>query len=686
MATQIDKRDLPWVAFSAVSFVGGLAVSWDRWGNPLVDCGREMNQPLRLVRGEMLYSQVRHIYGPLSPYINATLYRLFGASLGVLYGDGIVTAITILTLVYWLSRRLMGRAGSTAATLSVMWLCAFKQAGNYMLPYSYSALHGCALGLATLALLIRFVELSGKAKAAACESSGGKVSGSLTRRASATLLVAGATAGLATLAKTEMGLAALCAGVIAVVLSEYPSSRRAAISGVMFIAPAALLIVGVYGYISSLVGWRTLAEDSLLFLRHLPPDLVYFNKRVSGFDQPAQSLFQMFGAAARLASLAVTIGAISVLLTRRGKAPAPSRVAIGDLSVSDAGRATYGQIWLLLAAAILVFVLIPFTGSLAFETGPYLAMPLLLVGLLALEFHRHRKQISKGVFNPQTISLLVILVYALASLARVILRVRSGGAYSSYLLPASVIVFTYAWAHPFADLFRERRTANLACNIGIGLILTDALLTAGLLSYRFLDKNTYVLATDRGIMLTIPDVGAAMKEAIIMIKRDTVQGEPVAVMPEGTSLNFFTDRPNPLREEITTPGYLDLDGELRAIKQLEQSNTRYVLVTNRPTSEFGPKVFGQDYCQVLMRWIEENYEECAILGPNHDPNLQIGDKTFFIRAYRKRNTSLSALASAPEPHQILGPGKIDWHDRRAPNASASQDRRKLTPRLRLKVS
>lgn len=648
MATQIDKRDLPWVAFTAVSFAGGLAVSWHRWGNPLVDCGREMNQPLRLIRGEMLYSQVRHIYGPLSPYVNATLYRVFGPSLATLYADGILTAIIILALVYWLSRRLMGPAGSTAATLSVMWLCAFKQAGNYILPYSYSALHGCALGLATLALLIRFVELRAGAQLAAAEGSGGRVAASRTRRASASLLLAGATAGLATLAKTEMGLAALCAGVIAVVLSGYPSWRRASIWGVMFIAPAALLLLGVYGYISSLVGWRTLAEDSLLFLRHLPPDLVYFNKRVSGFDQPVQSIIQMIGAAARLASLAVTIAAISLLLTRGRKTAAGARVAIGDhLSVSDAGRASHGQIWLLLAASILVFVLIPFTGSLAFETGPYLAMPVLLLGLMGLEFARHRREISSGVFNPGTISLLIILVYALASLARVILRVRSGGAYSSYLLPASVIIFTYAWAHPFANLFREQRTRNLARNIGIGLILADAVLTAGLLSYRFLDKNTYALETDRGTMLTIPDVGAAMKEAITLIKSETVEGESVAVMPEGTSLNFFTGRQNPLREEITTPGYLDLEGERRAINQLEQSNTRFVLITNRPTSEFGPKRFGRDYCQVLMQWIEQNFEECGILGPDHDPNLQIGDKMFFIRAYRRRNTALGAQASSP---------------------------------------
>jgi len=647
VATQINRRDLPWVVFIVVSFAVGLAVSWERWGNPLVDCGREMNQPLRLVRGEMLYSAVRHIYGPLSPYVNAMLYRVFSPSLGVLYADGIVTSIVILALVYWLARRLMGPVASTAATLSVMWLCAFKQAGNYVLPYSYSALHGSALGLVSLALLIRFLELRGAEHSPASEEPQVRDSRAAARRANLFLMFAGITTGLATLAKTEMGLAALCAGVIAVVLSCYPNSRRAPVFGVIFIAPVALLVVGVYGYIGTVVGWQTLADDSFVFLRHLPPDLVYFNKRVSGFDQPFQSVVQMFGAAARLGSLAVTIAAISMLLTRRTNEPVPARVSIGEFTVSDAGRASYGQIWLLLAASLLVFILIPFAGSLAWETGPYLAMPLLLLGLLAIEFVRHRRQLSRGIFNPKTVVLMTILVYALASLARVILRVRSGGAYSSYLLPASVIIFTYAWAQPFGNLFRESRTRNVARNIAVGLILADAILTAGLLSVRFRDKNTYALNTDKGTIIAIPDVGQGMDEAITFIKRETSVGEPVAVMPEGSSLDFFTDRVNPLREEITTPGYLDLAGEQRAIEQLKQSNTRFVFVTNRPTSEFGPKVFGKDYCQVLMQWIDENFEECAIFGPDHDPNLQIGDKTFFIRAYRKRTVLGTQVSMAP---------------------------------------
>jgi 4-amino-4-deoxy-L-arabinose transferase-like glycosyltransferase len=636
VATRIDKRDLPWVALIAVSFIFGLAVSWERWGNPLVDCGREMNQPLRLARGEMLYSDVRHIYGPLSPYVNALLYRIFSPSLAVLYADGIVTAMLVLALVYWLARRLMERVPAVAATLSVMWLCAFKQAGNYVLPYSYSALHGCALGLVSLVLLVHFIERWREP-----ESTGNGVDCSVSdpgpHPVHWSLFFAGASTGLAILAKTEMGLAALCAGVITVVLIGSRTVTRVITLSAMFALPAAVLVLGVYGYIWSRVGWHTLAEDSLLFLRHLPPDLVYFNKRVSGFDQPLQSIAQIIGAAVRIASLAAIIATVSLLLTRRKRDAVSTRQSLGDLSVTDAGQASYAQIWLLLAASVLVFGLIPFAGALTFETGPYLAMPLLLFGLIGLELNRARKQLKQGALNSQTMIVLVLAIYALASLARVILRVRSGGAYSSYMLPASVIVFTYAWARPFTELFRDRKAGLLAGNIAIGLILTDVVLTGGLLTYRFLDKNTYRLETDRGMMLTIPDIGQAMTEAIGLIKRETAEGEPVAVMPEGTSLNFYTNRPNPLREEITTPGYLDRDGEERAIRQLIQSNTRLVLVTNRATSEFGPTVFGRDYCQTLMQWIEQNFEECAILGPDHDPNQQIGDKIFFIRAYRKRS-------------------------------------------------
>jgi 4-amino-4-deoxy-L-arabinose transferase-like glycosyltransferase len=632
VAPQINKRDLPWVVLIAASFIFALAVSWQRWGNPLVDCGREMNQPLRLANGEMLYSEVRHIYGPLSPYVNAALYRVFGPSLNVLYADGVFTAIIILALVYWLSRQLMGRMPATAATLSVMWLCAFKQAGNYILPYSYGALHGCALGLATLALLVRAA--GGKRGAEA----GYQSETSARRRMPAGyLIMAGVVAGLTVLAKTEMGLAALAAGVTAAALCGYPNIRRAAGLTSAFLLPAVVIVVPVYCLIAAQVGWHTLSEESFLFLRNVSPELVYFNKRVSGFDKPWQSVIQMIGATLRVALLAIIIATISLLFTRRKKAPTGRQIPVTDFGVSDAGRVSHPQLWVLFALSLITFLLLPLAGSINWDRGPYLAMPLMLCVLLVALVVRYHRQITKNHFaNPKTLVLIIFVVYALASLVRVILRVSSGGAYSSYLLPASVILFTYGWAHPFADMFRDGRARRLARNIALGLMLADAIATAGLLSYRYRARNTYPITTERGTIIAVPDIGKAIDETIEFINSETRAGEPVAVMPEGTSLNFFTTRPNPLREEITTPGFLDREGEERAIRQLSDSNSRLVFITNRSTSEFGAAVFGRDYCQRLMQWIDENFEAVGVFGPNHDPDLQIGDKTFFIRAYRKR--------------------------------------------------
>jgi len=128
-------------------------------------------------------------------------------------------------------------------------------------------------------------------------------------------------------------------------------------------------------------------------------------------------------------------------------------------------------------------------------------------------------------------------------------------------------------------------------------------------------------------------VGQAWNEALAYIERNTQPGDAVAVMPEGTSLDFLSGRRNPLREEITTPGFLDAAGEARAIRQLQEAHTDLIMITNRSTAEFGPAAFGRDYCQQLMRWIDAHYTVCAMFGPVKDRNLRIGDKPFFIRAY-----------------------------------------------------
>ena len=588
-------RDRAWLAVLAAFFVFGLAVSWQRWGNPLIDSGREMNQPLRLASGEMLYSDVRHIYGPLSPWLHAGMFRLFGPSLTVLYLDGIFTAILVIALVYWLGRRIMPPAGAAAAALSVMWLCVFKPAGNYILPYSYNSLHGAALGLIALAVLVAALERGQH----------------LTIRP---FLTAGVVAGVATLAKTEMGFAAYVAGVTAAMVGSYPDVRRGCRLAMVFVAAAASLTIAVYGLIAMRVGWSTLVDDSWLFLYNVPPELTFYNQWVSGFDDPLHSLKRMLIAAAKLGIVAAGVGAISVI--------------IGEGTRSRAGMRAYA----VLVAAVAIGVVMSVTTGLDLDKGPYLAMPFLLIAAVGVLIRRVRNARGTGT-AARTAILTVCAAYALASLARMALNVRSGGAYASFLLPVSVVMFTYFWIGPFAGCFRQPRVRRIVSTASLVLILGNSVVTAGILAYRYQTRSTVVIASERGTIIAEPDVGRAWNEALAYIDRHVGKMETVAVLPEGSSLNFLSGRRNPLREEIALPGVLDDAAESRAISQLHEAATPVVLITNRPTLEFGRAGFGRDYGLRLMRWIEDHYDPCAVFGPVKDEHLEIGDRPFFIRAY-----------------------------------------------------
>jgi len=602
------NSDRAWLAILVVFFALSLAASWQRWSDPVVDVGREMNQPLRLASGEMLYSDVRHIYGPLSPWLHAILFRVFTPSLAILYADGIVTAALVLILVYWLGRQIMGPAAAGAAALNVMSFCVFKPAGNYILPYSYGSLHGVALGLVSLAILTKALKHP-------------------RHRQTLMFLLAGLAAGLTTLAKTEMGAAALAAGVTAAVFAAYPDLPRATTLVAIVIAPAGALTAAVYAFLAARVGWSTLAVDSWLLIYTMPPEIRHFNAEISGLDHPLKSLGRMLIATAKVGMLAACIAATSSIIAASTSPSGTRRASSPDSR--DAGIVSHP--WHVFAAVLALLILMYVTTGLDRDKGPYLAMPFLLVGFLVMLLLKARR-----ATDIQTTTLIVFTVYALASLTRVILHVRSGGAYASYLLPMTVVIFTYLWVGPFAGSFRDARVSRVVRSICLTLLVVAALLNMVGLGLRYRSRNTVAITTARGTMIAGPDIALAFNEALAYIDRHTEASDAIAVMPEGTSINFLSGRRSPLREEIITPGYLDAEGEERAIRQLRDARTAIILIPNRPTKEFGPAVFGRDYYQGLMHWIDEHYAICATFGPVKDPTLQIGDKRYFIHAYCPR--------------------------------------------------
>jgi hypothetical protein len=600
-AENINRKDVPYLLLILASFAAGLAASWQRWGNPLVDHGRELNVPLRLARGEMLYSDVGYLYGPLSPYLNAFLYRIFHPSLWVLWGRGIVSTILILALVYWLARQVVGRFPATLACLAVTWVCALKPQGIYILAYAYSGLDGSTFVLATTASLLIF----------------------LRKKSVGWLIFAGILASLAVLAKTEMGGAAVATGLVAAALAGYPRIRGMVLWNVAFLTPALGIPALVFAGLASQVGWRTLTIENHLFFGHIPWQWLYFYGLRFGFDHPWHSLGLMIASLGRLIAFGGLLASVSILLGR-------NRADLADERGSAARNPARAVAMLLISLAGIIV-----TGIGLSDLGPFMAMPFLLLALAAagiVAFVRAKRD-GTAAMQIHAGTMVVLAVSALGSLARIVLRVSTGGALSSFLLPGSIVLFVYVWLVAFPLFLSDSATRLRAARLASIVLAASVFATAVTLSVRYRRKFPYPLVTAQGTWRTSPDLGIAFDQALHFIEGKTAPGDPVAVMPEGTSLLFLSGRRNPLRDEIVVPGFLDAAGEENAIERLRSSHTAVILITSRSTREFAEASFGTDYDRRLMSWIEQNYSLCGIFGSRPDPSLQIGSPIFFIRGY-----------------------------------------------------
>lgn len=577
------KKGLAWALVGA-AFALLWTVSFLGWANLTIDGGREMNTPLRLLNGETLYSDVYYLYGPFAPFVNAALYRLFGIHLNTLYFAGTLAAVIVTVLVFRLGAALGGTTEALLAAWAVVVLCIFKQNGNYIFPYAYAAVYGTLLGLAALVALVAYVD----------------------GHRSRDLIVAGLLAGLALVCKLEFGIAAL-AGLLAAAFSERPGRRlRALVRG---LGTALLVALVTYGALLSRIPFDAVITDTFLWPGDIPAELVYFNRLKLGLHDPWKTIRELANAVALVGILAVAVVLVAAAWAARSPGGALTTIV----------RPWRGRIVWTGAASVAAF----FGSGLIFGTrwdvSPLRALPVLCAAAIAAQVVSPPR---KRDADARRRALLVVSVYGLVVLGRVVLRVPSGGAYGAYLLPVPLVLFTHlamTYHQPLcgATPACARRARQIVVTL-FALTLTAATVV---IAYRYLKDDYALLATPRGSVRLAPPEKEAFDAALAFIAAATKPGEYVWAVPEGSSLNFLANRPAPLRHEILTPGFLDPEGERRAVERLEARSVKIVLVLHRPMVEFGCGAFGRDCYRELMRWIEANYRVAAQFGPRGDGAL-----------------------------------------------------------------
>lgn len=586
--------------FGLLIFLGVMiAATWQRWTQPLIDHGREMNLPARILAGEQLYVDVQFLYGPFAPYFNALLYRVFGVNLHVLRLSGAVCAMLILLMIYWLARQLMSVREATLATGMVLAICAIKSTANYISPYAYAALYALVFALCSLIGTIKFVQLN-RAR---------------------WMLWAGLFAGLAVISKPELALAALAAAGVAWLIACLNQRRVLWQAAISFALPALVIAGAAYGLILSRVPWRVLLNDNHILFTNMPPQLHYFNRQISGLGRwPESFWFSLAGLGAFL-MWAGGSAALGALFTRRE----PKRLRLASIGV---GALLIGLIWRT-ATVYLVQTQI--------EITPFASAVFLLPATLIWAARRIRRALRAQAPVAEADQVLPVLTaFALAAILRGMFFLTIGSPYTPFFLPMTIVLFLYLLFRIGPSLFtwsvevrrNTRRTAlALVALIVVGLAVNTVK------QLRF--SNTYPIIYPRGSFITESEWGEPLDAAIRYAREHTQPDQEVLSIPHATTINFLAGRRYPFREEIVHPGFLTGEKEFAAIELIKSHRIPLILVINFPTAEFRDRAFGDDYNQALMSWITANYHLSARFDTPKSREAKFGDKGVFILAYER---------------------------------------------------
>ncbi|MCY3022822.1 MAG: glycosyltransferase family 39 protein [Planctomycetota bacterium] len=556
----------------AAAFVHCLSFSWLKWGDILVDCGRDLDVARQLAEGRSLYSDVRYYYGPLAPCLNGSLFRIFGTHLNMVVAAGLVTTALMCWVLYRLARRFTGRTGSAAAAVAFLYICAFGHLSangifNFVLPYTPAATYGALTAAACLYFLVRHAQKW---------------------RASDFVL---SLCFLALTALTKVELLAAALSLQAVFLAGAIWTRRAAwkLHGWGY-AAAAAAIGAVYGCFLLRAGFSQVGRQNLFFsLDEQNHRFLLLNMGL--LDVRASLLYLLYSILAAGAVFA------AAFFSTWQRVPAALRYVVA----AGVPLTIYG---VLIVAGVF---------SLEF---PFRLLPLVSIGVLAvLGVEWFRRPERREALLPHVL----LWLFSLACLSRMLLRTISYH-YGFFMLPVGLVTIALLWFEylPRWLCARGRPSAGFRlAGLGLLLGLTWAHYDRSVFAYGL---HTAEASGPRGRLFLFnppgrPQSGTYYAGAVRLLA-EMPPATRVLAAPQGVGLSFLSGLSSSfglhgyIRPELT--GNYD-DEHLLAL--LKAAPPELVIRTTCDLSDYGPHQFGRDYAVKSWGWIEANYVHCLSIGP-----------------------------------------------------------------------
>lgn len=567
----------------ALVFIGMAAWTWRKWPDPLVDFGRELYVPWQIAEGgKVLYRDIAHFNGPLSPYFNALLFRVFGPGMMVLAGANMALLAIMTAALYSLLRQSSSRLAATAACVFMLLVFAFGQMtilGNYnfVTPYAHEVTHGVVLTIVGLWFLRRAVIAARLRWVAA----------------------GGVALGAVFLTKPEVFIAAVASMGVLVLFSPSPQTKLwkkkwgvLALSAILPLAIATALFAMAVPLSQSirsvLGGWNFVFDPAL----HSLP----FYRAGMGMDVPGDSLRRMFICAGCYSGLMLLALAVAVLTPVRHR-------SLSAVSTFVGGALVLAIVWRLIDWS---------------EALRGLPVGLTGAGVVAAVAWLQR---SDGPSRSRWSLRLSLSVFAVAMLAKMILYTRPYHYGFALAMPGTLVFATVlvGWLPEWVGA--RGGAAGAAAALGLAVLLMTAAAYVNYL-HRALDRRVYAVGEVRD-MFYADERGELVQRVVGQLKKNVTPQEGLVVLPEGVMLNYLARLPNPTPYLNFMPPELIMFGEETILQSLQRASPRYLLLTHKETAEYGYEFFGRDYGQSIGYWIGQHYRPQALYG---DPPLRRGSE------------------------------------------------------------
>jgi hypothetical protein len=572
-------------------------ISWQKWQDLIVDFGQQVYVPWQLSEGQILYRDIFYIYGPLSSYVHALLFKIFGPGILVLawFNMGLIVVLTII--LYQLFRNLSDARTANFICLTFLSVFAFGQyklGGNYnfVCAYVYELPHGVLLSFAALLQFKKYLDHP------------------LPRR----LGLVGFLTGLVFLTKPEVFFAAITAigsGLCLTLYLRQPSnSIKSLVLFVMGLIVPLIMFIIFQSFHMPVVDSAHSIIGPYLFLSNSELRALPLYKWIMGINDPWANLSTMVQY-----FLVFSFILFLIYLANRVLKNSIQKYSLGFTVTAC----------LSIAYALIYVLNVPWLSI-----GRPLPLLMMVFGtFLLIQIFKNRSDPS-----PQVLGQFVLVVFALVLLLKILLNTHVYHYGFALALPSTLILVAFLIYELPLRLQPLLESSQFYRSVMMTLVLVFVGYHAWFANIIYELKN-YPVSSDRDLVIDYDrdfnDRGEVMNLTLNYIDNNFQPEATFATFPDGIMLNYLARRKSSIADITLNPGVWVLVGDDAVLDRLRNDSPDYIVYMDREFPYFGLNKFGKDFAQKIDGWIKKHYTVQEQFGA-----VPFSGKGFGIQILRKK--------------------------------------------------